>query len=175
MQHFDNQTIQLILIAVVVAAMLFQSIVLIGLLLAMGKAARAASEKMENVYSAVMPLISDSRALLERLTPKIDKTSDDLTSLMHSLRVQSDDLQAATNEIMARVRSQASRLDALTTSLLDGVDRAGDFMADAVAKPMRQVSAIVASIKAVVESLRSVDSNPRSHATNSAGDNDMFV
>lgn len=175
MQHFDSQTIQLILIAVVVVAMLFQSIVLIALFIAMGKAARTTSEKIEDVYSSVMPLINNSRALLERLTPKIDKTSDDLTAMMHSLRIQTDDLQAAANEIIARVRGQASRFDALTTDLLDGVDRASNFVAEAVAKPVRQVSAILASIKAAVETLRTVEPSPRSQPVNTPGDNDMFV
>ena len=78
---------------------------------------------------------------------KIDKTSDDLTALAHSLRIQTDDLQNAANEITSRVRVQASRLDAVMSDLLDGVDRASNFMADAVAKPMRQVSAVIASVR----------------------------
>ena len=53
-----------------------------------------------------------------------------------------------------RVRRQASRLDTLMTNVLDTVDRASNFMADAVAKPMRQFSAILASVKAAIESLR---------------------
>jgi hypothetical protein len=175
MQHIDNQTIQLILIAVVVVAMLFQSIILIALFTTMRKAAREASAKIENISSSVVPLIDNSRALMERLTPKIDKTSDDLVALAHSLRIQTDDLQGAANEIITRVRGQASRFDALTTDLLDGVDRASNFMADAVAKPMRQVSAVLASVKAVVESLRAAEPGARSHPANSSSDNDLFV
>ncbi len=175
MQHIDNQTIQLILIAVVVLAMVFQSIILIALFATMRKAAHDASEKMASIHASVIPLIDNSRALMERLTPKIDKTSDDLTALAHSLRIQTDDLQNAANEITSRVRVQASRLDAVMSDLLDGVDRASNFMADAVAKPMRQVSAVIASVKAAVESLRSAEPGPRSHPGNSPGDNDLFV
>lgn len=173
--HIDNQTVQLILITVVVLALLFQSMVLIALAIAMRKAARIATEKIESMQSSVLPLIDNSRALLERLTPKIEKTSDDLAALTHSLRVQADNVQATADEIITRVRGQASRLDALITQVFDGVDRASNFMADAVAKPARQVSAIMASIRAVVESLRSSDSVPRSRPVNSPGDNDMFV
>lgn len=175
MQHIDNQTIQLILIAVVVLAMLFQSIILMALFITMRKAARSTSERIESIYTSVTPIIDNSRALLERLTPKIDKTSDDLTALAHSLRMQTDDLQAAANEIIVRIRGQVGRFDALMTNLLDGVDRASNFMADAVAKPMRQVSAILASIKAAVETLRAVEPNPRSQPVNTPGDNDLFV
>jgi len=173
--HIDNQSVQLILIAVVVLAMLCQSIVLIALAIAMRQAARSATEKIDRIQSSVVPLIDNSRALLERLTPRIDRTSDDLAALTHSLRVQADELQTTTDEIVTRVRGQAVRLDALITQLFDGVDRATNFMADAVAKPARQVSAVMASVKAVVESLRSSDSVPRSHPVNSPGDNDMFV
>lgn len=175
MHPIDNQTIQLILIAVVVLAMLFQSVILIALFATMRKAARDASQKMASIHSSVIPLIDNSRALMERLAPKIDKTSDDLAALAHSLRIQTDDLQAAANEIISRVRGQAGRFDALMTDLLDGVDRAGNFLADAVAKPMRQVSAVLASVKAAVESLRAAEPGPRSHSGNSPGDNDLFV
>ena len=175
MQHIDNQSIQLILIAVVVLAMVFQSIILIALFATMRKAAHDASEKLASIHASVIPLIDNSRALMERLTPKIDKTSDDLTALAHSLRIQTDDLQTAANEIISRVRTQASRLDTLVTDLLDGVDRASNFMADAVARPMRQVSAVLASVKAAVESLRSAEPGPRSRPGNSPGDNDLFV
>ena len=71
-------------------------------------------------------------------------------------------MQSAANEIVARVRRQASRLDTMLSSVLDAVERAGAFMADAVAKPMRQLSAVLASAKAVVESLRSAEPASRS-------------
>jgi ABC-type transporter Mla subunit MlaD len=174
MQHIDNQTIQLILIAVVVVAMLFQSIILIALFVTMRKTVRSAGEQIQSIHSSVVPLIDNSRALLDRLTPKIEKTSDDLAALAHSLRIQTDDLQAAANEIIVRIRGQANRFDALITDLLDGVDRASNFMSDAVSKPMRQFSAILASIKAAVESLRSVEHGPHAQPVKS-GDNDMFV
>lgn len=175
MQHFDMQTVQLILIAVVVAAMLLQSIVLIAVAVAMGKAARAAKEQIDEIHSAAMPIIEKSRALVDMLTPKVEKASDDVASLLHTLRVQTDDLQSAANEMIARVRGQASRLDTLTTSLLDGVDRATNFMADAVSKPARQISAILASIKAAVETLRAVDPGSGSQPASTPGDHDMFV
>jgi hypothetical protein len=175
MQHIDNQTIQLILIAVVVAAMLFQSIILLALFVTMRKTVRVAGEQIESIHSSVVSLLDNSRALLERLTPKIERTSDDLAALAHSLRLQTDDLQAAANEIILRVRGQASRLDALMKNLLDGVDRASGFVTDAVAKPMRQLSAILASIKAALESLRSAQPIPHSQPANKPGDSDLFV
>ena len=90
--------------------------------------------------------------------------------------MQAADVQSAANEIIERVRRQASRLDTMLSNVLDAVERASVFMADTVAKPMRQLSAILASAKAVVESLRTVDpAAARSQSNRAPGDNDMFV
>jgi len=48
-------------------------------------------------------------------------------------------------------------------------------MTDAVNKPIRQFSAILASVKAVVESLRSGVPEPGSHSNAQSRDHDMFV
>lgn len=175
MSKVDNQTIQLVLIAMVAVAMVVQAIVLLAAFIAMRKAARALDQKLEAFGSSVTPLIDNTRSLVTRLTPKVEQTADDLAALTHSLRVQSADLQSAAGEIIARARTQASRLDSMFSHVLDTLDRTGNFMSDAVNKPMRQLSAILASVKAVVESLRSGVTEPRSRANRAPGDHDMFV
>jgi uncharacterized protein YoxC len=175
MSKLDIQTIQLALIALVALAMLIQAIVLLAAFMAMRKAARSVNEKLEELRSSLVPLLDKTRALVTRLTPKIEETAEDLAALTHSLRVQTSDVQYAANEIIARVRSQASRLDALLSNVLDAVERAGSFMADAVNKPLRQLSAILASVKAAVESLRDYAPSPRSQANRVTGNHDMFV
>ena len=168
----DNETIELALIALVALAMLTQAIVLLAAFVALRKAARAVDEKVEDIRSSVMPLVDKTRELLTTLTPKIQQTTEDVSALAHSLRVQTGDVRFAANEVIARVRSQTTRIDALLTSLLDAVERAGDFMSDAVGKPMRQLSAILASVKATVESLRSPESTRPDDPLNGP---DLFV
>jgi methyl-accepting chemotaxis protein len=175
MFKLDNQTLQLALIALVALAMLVQAIVLLAAFVAMRKAARSADEKFEELRASIMPLVDKTRDLVTRLAPKIEATAEDLAALTHSLRLQTTDVQYAANEIVTRVRSQASRIDTLLTNVLDAIERAGGFMADAVSKPMRQLSAILASAKAAVESLRNYEPPPRSNADRMSGDNDMFV
>jgi hypothetical protein len=58
-------------------------------------------------------------------------------------------------EILDRVRRQGNRLDLMCTDLLDTMDRAGGFVANAVSAPVRQVSRMLGTVKAIVESLRS--------------------
>jgi hypothetical protein len=67
----------------------------------------------------------------------------------------------------------------MLSHVLDTLDRTGHFMSDVVNKPMRQFSAILASVKAVVESLRNGAPEPNSHSNARPNppsrDHDMFV
>ena len=176
MTNLDNQTIQLALVVAVALAFVLQAIVLLAVFVVIRKAARSMREDLEDLRSSIAPIIYNTRDLLTRLTPKIEETTSDLAVLTHSLRMQAADVQSAADEIVDRVRRQASRLDTMLSNLLDAVERASAFMADAVAKPMRQISAILASAKAVIESLRTADpAAARAQSNRANGDNDMFL
>ncbi|MGD0739312.1 MAG: hypothetical protein ABR957_06915 [Terracidiphilus sp.] len=175
MPKLDNQTVQLAMVAAVALAMMIQAIVLLAAFVALRKLAKNIHDQVEDIRSSVMPIIDQTRDLVTRLAPKIESTTSDLAVLTRALRDQTADVQEAADEIIARARRQASRLDTMLSSVLDAVDRASAFMADTVAKPMRQLSAFLASAKAVVESLRSTEGAPRGEASRRSSDNDMFV
>ena len=175
MPNLDHQSIELALFALIALAMLTQAIVMFAAFLVVRKAARTADEKFDAFQSSVTPLIGNTRVLVTRLAPKIEQTTDDLAALTHSLRVQTADVQSAANEMIARARIQATRLDAMLSHVLDTLDRTGHFMSNAVNKPIRQFSAILASVKAVVESLRSGVPEPGSRSNPPPRDHDMFV
>jgi len=175
MPKLDTPTIQLALVAMVALAMAIQAIVLLAALSALRKLAKSISEEIEDLRSTVMPVIENTRDLIARIAPKIEATTSDLAVLTRALRDQTADVQSAADEIVARVRRQASRIDTMLSSVLDAVDRANAFMADTVAKPMRQLSAFLASAKAVVESLRSTEGASRADANRASSDNDLFV
>ena len=176
MPKLDNQTIQLALVAAVALAMLLQVIILFAVFIVLRKAARSIREDIETLRSSVTPIILNTRELLTRLIPKIEETTSDLAVLAHNLRLQVVDVQTAADEIIDRVRRQAGRIDSMLSNLLDAVERASAFMADTVAKPLRQLSAVLASAKAVIESLRTVDpAAARSRQNHASGDGDMFI
>ena len=175
MPKIDNQTLELALFALVALAMAVQAMVLLATFIALRKAAKSIDEKLEEVRSTVMPLIETSRNLFTKLAPRIESTSDDLAAVAHSLRIQTAEMQTAATEIVARARSQAGRLDSMLTDALNALDRAGSFMADTINKPIRQVSALLASARAVIDSLRSSVPTPRSQTNRAPGDSDMFV
>jgi methyl-accepting chemotaxis protein len=139
-----------------------QAVIMLAMFLTVRKAARSIREQAEELRSSVMPIIYNSRELITRLSPKFEAAAadlagaaNDLAELSHSLRVQTADIESAVAGIVDKVDRQSSRLDAMFSSTLDAVDRAGGFVAQAISRPVRQISGVLASAKAIVESLRS--------------------
>ena len=173
MPNLDNQTIQLAIVAVTALALLLQTIFLLAILVTVRKTARSLKEEIEDLRSSVMPIIYNTRDLLARVTPQVEATVEDLAQMAKGMRVQTEDLQSSAREVVERLRAQASRVDAMLSSVLDAVDRTGDFLTEAVNKPVRQISGLLASVKAVVESLRASEFGQ--NRSNSPGDDDTFV
>jgi methyl-accepting chemotaxis protein len=175
MDHLDPQTAQLIFAGVAALALLLQALVLLAIFFGVRKAVSTLREDFDDLRSSVMPFVKDAHEVFTRVAPKIEETTADVAELTHSLRAQSEDLKAATAEIIEKARRQAGRIDSMTTAVLDAADRAGTFVNDAVSKPMRQISGILASVKAVVDTLRAPEPAARTRANHKPGDPEMFV
>ncbi len=175
MSDANSHTVLLVIAAVVALALLLQAVVLLAIFIGMRKAISSARSELEDLRDIVLPLIQDAREFFTRVAPKIEQTSVDFAALTHTLRAQTKDLQSAAAELITRLRRQADRLDSMATSVMDAADRAGDFMSHAVNKPVRQVSGILASVKAIVETLRTAESVPHRHESHNSTDPEMFV
>jgi uncharacterized protein YoxC len=173
MPNLDNQTIQLAIVAATALALLLQTIFLLAILVTVRKSARSLKDEIEDLRSSVMPIIYNTRDLLARVTPQVEATVEDLAQMAKGMRVQTEDLQASAREVLERLRAQASRVDSMVSTVLDAVDRTGGFLTEAVNKPVRQISGLLASVKAVVESLRASEFGQQH--THSSGDDDTFV
>jgi methyl-accepting chemotaxis protein len=176
MPRFDSQIVQLVIAAIVALALLMQAIVLLAIFFALRKAAMKIREDFEDIRATVVPFVTDAREFFVKVAPRVEETTADVAAIAHSWRVQSAEIQFAATEIVERARRQAGRLDTMTTGILDAAERAGAFVSDAVAKPMRQLSGILASVKAVVETLRTPEPAPRPKTNHAPSrDPEMFV
>jgi DNA polymerase III gamma/tau subunit len=176
MPKLDNETLLIAFVAVAGLALLLQTIMLLAISVAVRKTANALREEVENLRSAAMPVLYDTRDLLAntqttianaqdflasaqafftRVAPKVESATTDIVQIAHGLRIQATEMQSSATEIMERVHRQTDRVDGMVTNLLDTVDRAGGYVANAVSKPVRQVSSMLNSVKAIVASLRS--------------------
>jgi methyl-accepting chemotaxis protein len=182
MPKLDNQTIMLAIVAVTALAVLLQVFILLGIFIAVRKATRTLNEQVEELRNAAMPILTNTRDLITRVTPYVESTVVDVAEVAHGLREQTAHMETAAKGIIERLRQQSSRVDAMFSNVLDAVDRAGSFLTDAVGKPARQLAGMLASVKAVVESLRNSDAAFRPPAppedfmeTGPSVDEDPFV
>ncbi|MGD0095700.1 MAG: hypothetical protein ABSB60_04355 [Terracidiphilus sp.] len=175
MPKLDHQTLLLVCIATIALAMLLQTLILLLLFIAMRKAARSLHEEVTNLRAGIMPVVLDARdmlantqttlanaqeflgnvqTVLARVTPRIESVTADAVEITHRLREQTAELQISALEIMDKVRRQSDRVDQMFSHLLDSIDYAGGFVAQAVSKPVRQFAGIIRSAKAVIDTLR---------------------
>jgi molybdopterin converting factor small subunit len=173
MQKLDSQTVQLIIVAAVAVTMLLQAIALLAIFGALRKAAQAMRQDIEELRTTVVPVIDNLRDLLVHTGPKIEAAAVDIAAMSHNMRRQTADIQVAANGILDRINKQSLRMDSMLTSIFDGVDRATGLMSDTVTKPMRQVAGLLASAKAVIESLRSDYPPAQASSDQNPGDKDF--
>ncbi|MGB6974504.1 MAG: hypothetical protein WBD67_07465 [Terracidiphilus sp.] len=175
MSNLNQETLLLIFVAATGAAVLLQALVLLALFLSVRKSAKAMQQQMEELRGTVTPVLSRTKEFLDKVGPQLESVATDLAELAHELRAQSAELQTSATEIMERVRRQTSRLDSMCTGVLDTADRATQVVTEVIHAPLRQISALAASVKAVVGALRAPAPRPHPAETHSAADKDMFV
>ena len=161
MPNLDSQTILFIILAVIALALLGQAIVLLAIFLSIRKTACSLKEDFEDLRGEISPILHNTRELFLRIAPRIEDTAADLAAMAHGLRTQTADIQASAAEVLDKLRHQSTRLDGMITSVFDAVDRATSFVTETVARPVRQLSGILASAKAVIETLRSTAPEPQ--------------
>lgn len=175
MANLDSQTVQLMIVAAVAVTMLLQAIVLLAIFVTLRKSAQSMRQDVEDLRTSIVPVIENVRELLVQTAPRIEAAAIDLAAMSHNLRKQTADVQVAANSVMERIQNQSLRIDGMLTHVLDAVENATGFMTDTVTKPMRQLAGLLASAKAVVETLRSDTPVARQAGDEPSGEKDMFV
>ena len=178
MANLDRQTTQLIIVAAVALSLLVQAFVLLATFMIARKTIKKLQDdldeargKLLGLIDKALPILEHTREFLARTTPKVEAAAADIAAVTQKLRKESDDVQAAAAELVERTRRQGARIDSMMTKTFDAVERTAGFMTHTVGKPMRQLSAVLASAKAVVETLRTpTDGHSRTEHVNSEQD-----
>lgn len=152
------ENIILVFVAIAALALAVQTIGMIAVLMVARKAAKNMREEMEQYRSSLMPLILRAREVVQNVAPKVESAAEELSIITTKLREQTAEVQVAANDIISKAQHQVGRADHIVSTVFDRVERAGTFMSDAVSKPMRQLSGVIASVRAVVDTLRQPES-----------------
>ncbi|HWG21084.1 MAG TPA: hypothetical protein VG225_11200 [Terracidiphilus sp.] len=160
MQNMD--TILIVVVAIAGVSVLLQMTCLLALAVIASKGLKAAKQYAEELRTEVIPAIHNTRDVLQstrdliaKLEPRLDAAAGDLAEITRTAREATTTITASADEIANRVRCQAERVDAMTTSALNGVDKIGHFLNETVNLPVRQVSGVLAAARAILSALRS--------------------
>jgi hypothetical protein len=193
MGNANNETLLMIFIGITAIAVLLQAGVLLGIFLTVRKAVQIGKEQSEEYRSKLTPildgssklietandLVASSQSLVKSIRPHLEFAATELANMASDIHVQASQLQASVDEVAQRARQQVDRVDGMATSVLNGLDRFGGFLNEAVHLPIRQLNGVVAAAKAVVETLRgAAPPRPPRRAprpVDMAEDKDLFV
>jgi methyl-accepting chemotaxis protein len=153
MPKLDHDTLELLLIAVTAICILFQTILLSAMFIAVRKGIKSLTENVDDLRASAMPVIDHTRGFVERITPRVEETAKNVAEMSQTLKENTTKVSASATEIAHRVNAQSSRVDAMVSGALDAIDRTAGVVVDAVNKPIRQISGLLAGVKAVVEVL----------------------
>jgi phage-related protein len=170
-----HEMIELACIAVTAIALVTQTIVLIAFTMGASKAIKALKEEIEEMRTSIMPTVHTVRELVERLSPKVEQTVTDLSAFASGLRKQAAEVEEVASEVLARVRKETGRIDNMFSGTLDAVDKASNYVTHAVSKPIKQISGILASVKAVIEALSKPEVHSNYRRASVSDEKDMFV
>lgn len=184
----------LLILGGVTVAVLLQAGFLMGMFLTMRKAVQMAKEQGDEYRAKLTPMLDNSselittakdlvtamQTLVNKVQPHVESAVTEVANMTQDVHTQVNQLQASLDEVAQKARRQADRVDGMTTSFLNGLDRFGTFVNEAVHVPIRQVNGVVAAARAVVDALRSpAPARPRprpaSQGVRLDEDKDLFV
>lgn len=169
----NNEVLLVAFVGLTGFAMLVQAIVMLVAFLTMRKTIMSLQSDVQEMRTSVMPILSRSKETIDRIAPKIESIATDMADLAQRAREQGIEVQATATEILDRIHRQTSRVDTMFTGLIDSVEYASNVVADSVTKPVRQISALLASAKAFL-SVLATGRRPGQQAE-VVQDQDMFV
>lgn len=188
----DTEILLMVFIGITALAVLLQAFVLLGLYVTVRKAVRVGQEQADEYRSKITPVLEGSneiiktakdligsvRSLITNLRTPLESVAAEWEGMTRDLHAQANRLQASLDESVEKARHQVDRVDGMATSMLNGLDRFGSFLNEAVHVPIRQVNGVIAAARAVVETLRAPvpPRPPRApQPANVTEDKDLFV
>lgn len=173
MSNSGIATTQLVILVLVAIALVVNSALVVIMLVGLGKLGKMMKNEIADIRSSVMPMVYDTRELLSNVSPKIESTADDLSAILHTLRSQSAAFESVGTELVEGLRRQATRMEGMLSGLITTADRTSNAVADSVGGPIRKIAGLLASARAIVETLRAPA--PTVHATPERDNRDLFV
>jgi methyl-accepting chemotaxis protein len=147
------ETLLTVFIAVTAAAVVLQMFILFGMFITMRKMAtrvEGLADKVEDttsvVQTRVLPILENTKALVEHSRPKVETLVDNLSHISGTARGTADRLQVTLNDAIDRTRLQVIRGDEMLTRTMNHIEETSDKVQQSVMSPVRQISGLAHAI-----------------------------
>jgi hypothetical protein len=160
MQTQLPQIYYIIFTAITAIGVLLQAFVLLGMYLAIRQTSRKMHEITEEMRGHLIPAIASTRRLIDDLSPKLKIASTNLVEASHTLRHETIHIKAAVDDVLDKTTAQAERVNEITSGILNSLEHATVALQHAASVPIRQISGIMAGLKAGFDVLRRKEKEP---------------
>ncbi len=152
----EVQTTLLALVIVIVALLVFQTIALVGLVLALRKLSVRVAALMviaEDTARDVGPVLRVAREMMVESKEKMGLVSQNLLEVSQLTKQQVTRFDGVMSDVSDRLRLQVIRLDQLVSDTVARVEETTELVQNNVVKPIRELSAVLTGVRTGLEFL----------------------
>ena len=129
-------------------------------------------DKVTDLAERAEPILTDARKMLSENKPKIDEITDKALEVVRLAREQATRLDAVLVETTDIFKAQVLRLDGVIDQTVGKVQQTTDAVQNTVLRPIKEVTGIVAGLKAA---LAVFAQGQRSSVDQATQDEEMFI
>lgn len=161
---------------VVVAAIILAclaSIAQAGLAFAVYRIAQRVQAKVVPLAARAEPILDTARGILDDNRPRLAEMTGDAAAMTKTARQQSEQWSVVLDDVAVRARERIAQIDVTVDETVQQVEQVGGAVKTAVTRPVRELNALVAGIKAAVATY--VQGGRRPSVDHATQDEEMFI
>lgn len=152
-----NSVIFLVFTGILAFAVLLQTLILLGFLIAAKAAQKKATEEISRLRGEMQPFLKTATHMaeaLDEMTPRIRAIAVNVQTASERLRDQVQHVEATVGELTGKTRHQVGRIDTMVTDTLDAIAHGTRVIQDNVMAPLRHVGGWVATVRTGMDMFR---------------------
>jgi hypothetical protein len=152
----ENESMQILLIIIMLVFFLTQVVALVGVWIALKKMVGTVERQRLYLEQNVTPIIADVRKRLDQaelIFDSLQKTMDNVAGVSEMIRTQAERVNTTIEETTTRVRAQIAKADEVISDVVEKIHITAVVVQQNVLAPIREVSAIIRGVTSAVQIL----------------------
>jgi methyl-accepting chemotaxis protein len=107
-----------------------------------------------SVAPHIGPMVASVHSLVDDLSPKLKHIAGNIVELTDIVRGEAQHITVSVSDVVERTHQQATRVDHMVSSTLNGIGHASAVVQEGIAAPIRHLSGVLDGLRAGLGSLR---------------------